>query len=70
MQALLELTGFTGIYSEKDRVGPCMCVPLLSEAMDPVLTFGDRYNGGIVTDRRTKYTEEKKGRKKMTGRKG
>lgn len=77
--ALLELAGFTGIPSRrascKTGLG-CACAhPLLSEAMDPGLTFWVRYNSGIMTDRRTKYKETKKGKKKkgvgnMTRRKG
>lgn len=53
--ALLELAGFTGIPSRrapcKTGLG-CACAhPLLSEVMDPGLTFWVRYNSGITTDR-------------------
>lgn len=62
--ALLELTGFTGIPSRRApcKTGlACACAhPLLSEVMDPGLTFWVRYNSGIMTDRRTKYKETKK----------
>lgn len=72
--ALLELTGFTGIPSRRApcKTGlACACAhPLLSEVMDPGLTFWVRYNSGIMTDRRTKYKETKKRVGKMTRRKG
>lgn len=58
---MLEHMENTAIPPRRVPCKTCACAhPLLSEAMELVLTLGDWYNGCIVTDRGTKECRDKK----------